>query len=323
MWVHTLPIRCAVNLSNISGIRCLTTLQAPAVRVGYKWSIPRLQVSVSWFYVNMDLKQWGSSLLTNLYHNCKHCTSNISLTFNISRSLNNEFVWALYLLFIIIRKARFCNLNILSHSKPQHVILNRKLESISESYINFIADRGRYLLCWFIMPNVRKILFGIFNEWELQFMNSFIVSPKIFNSVTLSFTVLLITKRGIPCVGITVWWLWKIMTFVLSTLRESLLTASQSEILDSSRLIKYDIRFTSWFTSWVNAHNMLVNVVSSAYKMKLRCWHTVCISLIYITNNKGPNIGPCGTPVSISFLPKLLHRIQHTGYSQKGNFWTS
>ena len=28
------------------------------------------------------------------------------------------------------------------------------------------------------MPNVREILFAIFDEWELQFMNSFIVSPK-------------------------------------------------------------------------------------------------------------------------------------------------
>ena len=61
-------------------------------------------------------------------------------------------------------------------------------------------------------------------------MNSFNASPKQLNYVTLSFTVLLTTKRGIPCVGITFWWLWKIMDFVLSTLEESLLTASQSQI---------------------------------------------------------------------------------------------
>ena len=71
------------------------------------------------------------------------------------------------------------------------------------------------------------------DEWELQIMNSFNASPKQLNYVTLSFTVLLTTKRGIPCVGITFWWLWKIMNFVLSTLEESLLTASQSQILHS------------------------------------------------------------------------------------------
>ena len=114
------------------------------------------------------------------------------------------------------------------------------------------------------------------------------------NSVTLSIT----TERRIPCVGITFWWLWRIMNFVLSTLRGKLVTTSQSEILDSSRLIKFDTWFTSWFTSWVN---VLVNVVSSAYKMKLRRSLIVCISFIYITNNKGHNIEPRGTPVSKGF----------------------
>ena len=91
---------------------------------------------------------------------------------------------------------------------------NCKWESTSESYINFKADVGRYLLSRFIMPNVRQILFTIFDEWELQFMNSFIVSPTKLNSVTLSTTVLLITKQGISRVGITFWWLWKIMNFL-------------------------------------------------------------------------------------------------------------
>ena len=47
----------------------------------------------------------------------------------------------------------FCNVIILSYSKPQHVFLNCKWESKSESYINFIADRGTYLLDRFIVPN--------------------------------------------------------------------------------------------------------------------------------------------------------------------------
>ena len=138
------------------------------------------------------------------------------------------------------------------------------------------------------------------------------------------------------------------MNFVLSTFSDSLFTASQSDILDSSKLIKYDIWVTSWFTSCVNVHNVVVvtlfsniiheqntsdtnltnkaypgyckhvlcwrppekalaylaggNVVSSAYKIKLRRSLTVCMSFIHITNNKGPNIEPCGTPVSISFF---------------------
>ena len=167
------------------------------------------------------------------------------------------------------------------------------------------------------MPNLREILFAIVDEWELQFMNSFIVSPppphhhpppqkkkkkkkKKLNSVTLSTTVLLIIYQGISWVGMSFWWLWKIMNFALSTFSDSLLTISQSDILGRSKLIKYEIWFPSWFTSCVNVHNVLV--VSSAYKIKLKHSLTVCISFIYITNNKGPIIEPCGTPVSISFF---------------------
>ena len=170
---------------------------------------------------------------------------NMTLTFNISRSFNKGSEWALYLLFIIIRRARFCNLNILSHSKPLHVIPNFKWESTSESYINFKADRGRYLLSRFIMPDVREILIAIFDECELKFMNSFIVSPQKINSVALSITVLFITKRGISCVCITFCWLWKIMIFVLSTLRERLLTTNQSDFWT----VRNWSNMTSWFTS--------------------------------------------------------------------------
>ena len=83
----------------------------------------------------------------------------------------------------MIRRARFCSLNIIpmqwkkQKQKPKkqnnksQVIPNCKWESTSYSYINFIADRSRYLLSQFIMPNVREILFAIFDEWDLQFTN--------------------------------------------------------------------------------------------------------------------------------------------------------
>ena len=56
-------------------------------------------------------------------------------------------------------------------NNKNHVIPNCKWESTSYSYINFIADRRRYLLSQFLMPNVREIVFAIFDEWYLQFTN--------------------------------------------------------------------------------------------------------------------------------------------------------
>ena len=119
-WVMALGYSC-----NKSGIRCLKTLRALLVRVGNKWSWFWPRVSIwynSLLSVNIVPKYPGSDLFTNLYQNFIHWTSNISLTFSISSSLNNGSVWALYLLFVIMRRARFCSLNILFHSKPQHVI---------------------------------------------------------------------------------------------------------------------------------------------------------------------------------------------------------
>ena len=91
------------------------------------------------------------------------------LTFSIS--LNNGSVWALYLLFVIMRRTRFCSLNILFHSKPQHVIPNCRWDKIKESYMSFMAENGRYLFSLFIIPSVREILLAIFAECELQFIN--------------------------------------------------------------------------------------------------------------------------------------------------------
>ena len=59
----------------------------------------------------------------------------------------------------MIRRARFCSFDMRSHSKPQFVIPNWR---INESYINFIAERGKYRLSLFIKPSVRDILLAIF-----------------------------------------------------------------------------------------------------------------------------------------------------------------
>ena len=39
-------------------------------------------------------------------------------------------------------------------------------------------------------------------------------------------------------------------------------------------------------------------MVSSAYVMNVNLLETVCISLTYIMKNRGPNMEPCGTPIS-------------------------
>ena len=174
---------------NKSGIRCLKTLRVLIVRVGnkYSWFWPRVSIWCnSLLNVNIVPKYSGSYLFTNLYHNFIHWALNISLTFNISSSLNNGSVWALYLLFVIMQRARFCSLNIVFHSKPQHVIPNYRWDKIKKSYMSFMAENGRYFFSTFIIPNVREILLAIFAEWELQFINLFIVKPRKLKHGTCS-----------------------------------------------------------------------------------------------------------------------------------------
>ena len=103
------------------------------------------------------------------------------------------------------------------------------------------------------------------------------------------------------------------MNLVFQTFRDNLLTASQSEILHNSKLIKVSTRLMSPLPPWVNEHKGLVIVVSSAYKMNLRLALTLWISFIYIIRSRGPNIEPWGTPVSITRLRTQCHQIQHIG----------
>ena len=208
LWVLAFWVMALGHSCNKSGIRCLKTLRALLVRVGNKWSWFWPRVSIwynSLLNVNIVPKYSGSDLFTNLYQNFIHWTSNISLTFSISSSLNNGSGWALYLLFVIMRRARFCSLNILFHSKPQHVIPNCRWGKIKEPYMSFKAENGRYLFSLFIIPNVREILLAIFAECELQFMNSFIVKPKKLKHGTRSIFLSLIIKSGKSSFAITLW----------------------------------------------------------------------------------------------------------------------
>ena len=68
-----------------------------------------------------------------------------------------------------------------------------------------MTEIGRYLLSLFITPRVRDILLAIFDECALQLINSFIVSPRKLNVVTLSIFVSQIIKSGISFAEITFW----------------------------------------------------------------------------------------------------------------------
>ena len=68
-----------------------------------------------------------------------------------------------------------------------------------------MAEIGRYLLSLFITPRVRDILLAIFEVCALQLTNSFIVSPRKLNVVTLSIFVSQIIKSGISFAEMTFW----------------------------------------------------------------------------------------------------------------------
>ena len=60
-----------------------------------------------------------------------------------------------------------------------------------------MTEIGKYLLSLFITPSVRYIVLAIFEVCALQFINSYIVSPRKLNVVTLSILVSQIIKTGI------------------------------------------------------------------------------------------------------------------------------
>ena len=193
--VLILSIRYWGNLLSNSGIWCLKTFRAPLVRVGYRWRRSWFLVSIScssWLNFNISRKYLGSLLFTNLYQNFRHWTSNMSFTFNKFNFLKKGSVSALYLLFVMMRRARFCSFYMRSHSNPQFVIPNWRC-MINESYINFMAEKGKYRFSLFITPKVCDFVFVC----EFQFIYSFTVNPRKLNSVTHSIMVLFIIRRGI------------------------------------------------------------------------------------------------------------------------------
>ena len=70
---------------------------------------------------------------------------------------------------------------------------------------------------------------------------------------------------------------------------------TNQEIFNSSELMRDEAWLTSFSAPWVNEHNGLISVVSSAYKMKFTFLLTECISFTYMRNNKGLKTDPWGT----------------------------
>ena len=139
-------------------------------------------------------KYLGSLLFTNLYQNFKYCTSNMSFTFNKFNFLKRGSVCALYLSFVMIRRARFCSFDMRCHWKSQFVILNWTCEWIKES-IWWLKRAGIALAC-------SSRLTGVIFYWQsfvcqFQFIYSFIVDPRKLNSVTRSIMALFIVRLGI------------------------------------------------------------------------------------------------------------------------------
>ena len=154
---------------NKSGIWCLKTLGALILRVESRWSwFSRVWIWYdSLLNVNIVPKYSRRDMLTKLYQNFIHWTSNISQTLSISSSFNSGSVRAFYLLSVIIQRSRFCSLNILYHSTPQHVIRRCRWDKIKESYMSSMVEKERYLFSLIIIPKVREILLAIWAECEL------------------------------------------------------------------------------------------------------------------------------------------------------------
>ena len=150
--------------------------------------------------------------------------SNIPSSFNNFRSSDRGSVWALYLLVVIILRARFVIWIICYFQSPSMLF---QIASAKErwNHTSFLA---------------------IFDVCTLQLMYSFIVIPiKRWNSFDLYFTNYQIWYR--------VCWdncliIMENREIVFWTFRESLLTASQSEVSHNSSLSK-------WWLGWCRYHH--------------------------------------------------------------------
>ena len=135
-------------------------------------------------------------------------------------------------------KDTFLEFYMRSHSKIQFVIPNWRYVR-SESYFNFMAEKGLYRFSLFITPNVCDILLAIFYVYEFQFIYPFTVNPRKLKSVTHSIRMLFILRRGIsfslcPLTVIE----YHDFNFLYN---ESLFMASQSAILFVLKLLSNSI----------------------------------------------------------------------------------
>ena len=151
------------------------------------------------------------------------------------------------------------------------------------------------------MPIIFVHLLQIFSECFFQFRFVFIVNPKKLNSSTFAIITLSIITLSIItlckilyiCIRDVQYHIFRfIFRFIFS---DNLFIFNHSMTLESSAFIKYSL-VSILFPKYAK---LLNNVVSSAYIINLNILLASEKPLIYVINNKGPSIEPCGTPTVI------------------------
>ena len=111
-------------------------------------------------------------------------------------------------------------------------------------------------------------------SWENGKSNTLMVKPRKLKRETRSiFFIINLQVRSVLSYYHS-WIILKNHDF-FSVLGDNLFTVNQTEIFNTSELMRDQTWQTSFSASWVNEHNELVSVVLSAYKIKFL---TVCIS---------------------------------------------
>ena len=129
-----------------------------------------------------------------------------------------------------------------------------------------------------------EIFPDIYEMCAFQFSLSSIITPKNFVLVTLFINL----PSSLMFTSFSLCLLVNTMQTVLSTFNVNLLTFSHSAISASSELI-----FCSIFFKLFPFRNKLE---SSANNIGMVYLQTLARSFMYIKNNRGPNIEPCGAP---------------------------
>ena len=136
-------------------------------------------------------------LFLYLWNSFKTLNSNRSFSLSKFNFLKMGSVWELYLLFDMIRTARFCSLSRRPGLKPQDNIEYCKWGIIIKLYSIRRKCVGKKFFKRHMIPNVLAILFEIFWMWGFQLRCSSIVSPRKLNSMTLSIGSKFIFSVGI------------------------------------------------------------------------------------------------------------------------------